>query len=98
MHLNKNYKSKPCDRFFLEGKCNYGYRCQYLHNEIKKDVRFREYLRKSDLKLEISQGKKGCYESNLSKFINFYMLEKNGKLEDFFQVGLRSSKLAKFFV
>ena len=44
MHLNVNYKTRPCKQYFLVGYCPYGYRCQYLHTETKFVEEFRNFL------------------------------------------------------
>ena len=44
MHLNVNYKTRPCKQYFLVGYCPYGYRCQYLHRETKFVEEFRSFL------------------------------------------------------
>lgn len=48
IHLSNNYKTKPCKQYFFQGVCSYGYRCQYLHNEIQyepeKVYQFQEFL------------------------------------------------------
>ena len=43
-HLHSNYKTKPCQQYFLKGHCIYGYRCQYLHSEIKFLPEYRQFL------------------------------------------------------
>lgn len=43
-HLNSNFKTRPCRQYFLNGMCPYGYRCQYLHRELKYVDEFREFL------------------------------------------------------
>ncbi len=44
MHLNVNYKTRPCKQYFIVGYCPYGYRCQYLHRETKFVEEFRSFL------------------------------------------------------
>lgn len=44
MHLNVNYKTRPCKQYFIVGYCPYGYRCQYLHTETKFVEEFRSFL------------------------------------------------------
>lgn len=43
-HLNSNFKTRPCKQYFLNGMCPYGYRCQYLHRELKYVEEYREFL------------------------------------------------------
>ena len=47
MHLNSNFKTKPCRSYFLNGYCNYGYRCQYLHSELIYEPNYKQFLLKS---------------------------------------------------
>ena len=44
--MNSNFKTKPCKQFFKHGYCSYGYRCQYLHSELKQHSNYQLFLLK----------------------------------------------------
>ena len=46
-HLHEKYKTRPCNRYFSEGFCPYGIRCQYIHDELKDLQKFDKYLNDS---------------------------------------------------
>jgi hypothetical protein len=31
--MNNSYKTKPCNAFFKKGHCQYGYRCNFVHQD-----------------------------------------------------------------
>lgn len=82
-----NFKTKPCKQFFLHGYCSYGYRCQYLHSELKKKSDFQDFLLnvyfKKGISLSLLHGMSCEEEGKILKF-----MEETVKTLNFDEVGL----------
>lgn len=84
-HLHSNYKTKPCKQYFFQGYCPYGYRCQYMHNEIKKSEEktkeFCDFLSKAfqdkQIYINFLTKKNENARLNLKKFENLIKLDES---------------------
>lgn len=99
IHLHTNYKTKPCQQYFMKGYCFYGYRCQYLHSEIKYLPEFLTFVKEAYQNSHIEN--KLMHNSQTESIILYNMgvlYEKSLDLKHFFEKTTIFKKYSKLYL